>query len=498
MRAFLCLAPMVLAACAASVAPLSAVPAPAPAAPVSAAPAPTIVLGADLVDADLRYRPPALDPARPWALPREEDLGLPGGPRARLFERHELPVVYGFVTVQRRERSPATDMWLCGALLDAAGKGRPLREELAALGATSWLSCNDDIFSVGLEVLASRIEPAVAAVAGALAGGVVSEERLAKVRERVASSFPGTPRSRVVRILHEQLFTGKHGYHVPLFGSRAEVEKVTPAEVDKARARLGPDAVTLLLAGDVTPLAARGMLERVAAAWPARARSASGPARPRDDSKPVHGVLLLDEPEAKEVEIAVSLPIPPSDSGETAAVIALANVIRRRVIRLEAADGTKQWADPAVDLDRLTHASVLKILGRVPRGGVSGAVGALLEVLEKIGAGEGPAADFAESYNIMEGWFAERFDGGSRLARRLDYRASLGLAADHDERLRAAIAALRPPRVVEAAKKHLRRDALTVVVLGPAAAETAALERLGLGKVIPIPPATPAKKESAK
>jgi predicted Zn-dependent peptidase len=458
-----------LTACAAAPPPEPARPAPEAPAPAPA-PMPTVVLGAEGADGEERYHPPAIEPPRAWSVPRDEEIRHPSGITARIVERHELPMIEGFVVIARRDASPALDLWLCGLTPYAAPSGgRPLRREAQLLGASVSATCDRDSYFIGVEALASRMEPLLAAVAATLTRGEAPEAKLADmVKSRSPDKRKDSPRERLWHHVDTTLSPAGDKLRPALFGEG--LHKVTQKDVTAARGKVTPEGIQIMLAGDITAASARAMLDRFAAAWPARAGKpkAAAPA----PGKPVHGVFLVDDPGDK-TEVALVYPIPPSTSPETPHVIALQAVLARR---WRGAEGREETT---VSLGRVPGLDRISIAARVPAGKAAATVREMLALVEKTG-GEDEAT--AEARVSLPAWFGGLFQSNAQLAQRLAYRAPLGMRREDDERIRSGLDTWRAADLDALAKKLFMRERASVIAVGSALHEKDELEKLGFGK----------------
>jgi hypothetical protein len=485
-------AALALLGCAPAIAPLADAPP-----PIAVAPAPTatpLTLGADAVDSDVRTRPPALDPFGPGApttftYPAVTEITLASGARAQIVERRDLPIVH-LELLLASPRSPASDL-LCSSLLQSStgpGLDHDLGHDLPTLGVRVKATWCDVI---GLHLIAdlapARLEPALVALVDALRDGGPTAEGLVALRKRRSDAVAGDSlRDPILRALDGQLFPATDPAHDGPTPPAAALSKVTLAEIKRARAARRPDQLLLTLVGDVALPELRSALDRVAARWPGAAEKRAPEAPPASLRALPHGVVLIDDPARKEVEIGLAYAVPPIASPETSAlfavVYALNELWRDRSGNGQAAPFHLQLVRP----DVAARSGVLRILAAAPIGGAAPAVKAMLADIASLGAERLTEGDAQTLRSWLSSDLARSFDGGAAQADKLHYLGPRATIAD-DERFFRGLVSLDAQAPAAFVKRWLAPTQLLVVAVGPLTAEKGAIGALGLGKVKSLP-----------
>ncbi len=273
---------------------------------------------------------PALGPPRELRLPTIHEDRLSNGLKILIAERHEIPVVNFWLTLDAgyaadQFAAPGTAR-LASSLLTGGTKRRTaleISDELQLLGAQLSSGSNLDISTVYLSALRNTLDDTLDLYADVILNPVFPQadfERQQKLQLSAIANEKVTPLQMALRALPPLLFGREHAYGLPLTGSGTEdsVQGLTREDMVRFHSTwFKPGNATLIVVGDTTVAEIKPKLEKFFANWQ------PGKVPVKDVSavtKPAHPSLyLVDKPGAlHSVVIAGSIAPPPNPDTEVA------------------------------------------------------------------------------------------------------------------------------------------------------------------------------------
>lgn len=471
-----------MAACGASPATMPA-EAPSGPAPIATSAATNVAEPAapETPDAAFRYVPPELGET-PVPLLTALDVTLANGLTARLVESRTSPVAAAYLTVRWKTvaKIPGTGAALTVALERVkTPSGQTLGDELRDLGA-SWRSTStQDGLQLRIVALPRLVEPALALVLGALRSGKVDKAILDWARERLQKDNDGeSDTQKAEREVDLRLFAAGHRYHDAATGTAESLKKLAPADLTRFRdAAVAPDGVAIAFAGAMTKPEMEALLERVAGGWKAAPKGNVAALPPA-----ALGVFLADRPGDAAIRVVVTVPVPGASRADFATSLVATNAfVQRCYAHLRADSPIARWQ--GVDRTRTRFdGRMLEWIVDVSAGTAADVVQASIQAMDDLAKGTLPDAELttarrdvarrvlnADGIDATLMTTAEELLGGASPGALLGVFAA-GPAAPRADVLRVAAATF-------------RKDRASVVATGPIAAEKAAFEKLGLGKV---------------
>lgn len=266
----------VLVACGSSPPP----PAPAPQKPVPTVAPPIAIPEAARMtpDAPFRANPPAPDGTVKFTPPRVVETKLKNGLRVLVVERHELPVVSVRLVVavgagDVPDAKPGVVSFM-GAMLEQGTKkldALKLSDEFDAIGAQHGAGFDWDSGSVGMKVLADRLEKGLELMAQVALEPSFPEAEIERLRaRRIAGiqSEKSSPNVIASNNLAAALFGRAHPYGHSISGEESDVKKITRADIVRTYERMfSPRNAALVVSGDVTQDKLLPKLEAAFGAW---------------------------------------------------------------------------------------------------------------------------------------------------------------------------------------------------------------------------------------
>ena len=269
------------------------------------------------------------------ALPAPVTMTLANGMKLIVVEKHDLPLITTQVLANGGGAAdPADRAGLNSLTADLMTKGTKTRSatqianDVEKLGGTISSAVGWDAAAVTLEVKSDQIVPAMAVLADVARNPVFAAEEIERDRAQTIDGVqvqlknPG----RLASLVAARTVMGGGPYGHPIAGTPTSLKAITRGEVQTAYTRTwAPARATLVMVGDITPVAAKALAEANFGNWQAKAapvaaaKAASVNATPR--------VIVVDMPNAGQAGVVVARPgIARSDPDFYAASVANATL----------------------------------------------------------------------------------------------------------------------------------------------------------------------------
>ncbi|MBV9099240.1 MAG: insulinase family protein [Frankiaceae bacterium] len=438
---------------------------------------------------------PEAGPPRPWSFPsfeRREVAGgrviachLPGKPLAVL----ELVADAGAVTEPAGKEGVAEIV--VRALSEGAGEYDAYGFAVAGerLGA-SWRSHSDwDSLRCGFEVPVADLVGAAELLSVAVRAPRLEEASLQRVLAervdeiRLDQSQPG-PRAGAA--FAAAVWAPGCRYSLPDGGTAETVAALTPDDVRRFHAaRLQPDAVTLVIVGDLEAVDADAAARAVFEGWSGGSVGAVAPSPPTARSEGAR-VVVVDRPGSVQSMLYAGHDAPnrrtPDYVPMTTMGLVLGGMFNSRLnYRLREDKGYSYGAFGGFDARRDAGIFVARsaVQTEVTAPALADAV-AEIRTMHETGA---TAEELEQARSYRAGVFPINFAGPGAVASGLADLVVHGLPDDHYDRLRQDVLDVKLDAVNAAAAQRLRPDDLVSVVVGDASVIADELRATGLGPV---------------
>lgn len=407
-------------------------------------------------------------------------LVLPGGAASEPAELAGVTALTGRALSEGTERHDALEF------IEAAER---LGAELHAEASWEALSCS-------LEVPKSRFGPALALLAEMALEPRFPPDEVARLREERLNDLlqaRADPRRRAERVFPETIYAPDSAYSRPLGGideTVRPIERDAVAERHTELLREGPP--TLVVAGDLAGLELASLVEERFAAWRAAVgRPEDADARPHPDGP---RVVLVDRPGSPQSELRIGhigLPRRTPDFHALSVLNALlGGTFGSRLNRLLREElGYTYGIHSSFEMRR--SAGPFAVRTGVETAVTVSAIVETLGVLRRIREAEVEPRELQVVRDYLVGVFPLRFEGAAPVANALAGLAIFELPDDELDRYRPAIAAVEAADVLEAARRHIRPDDASIVIVGDAARIEQQLRDAELGTLIIVPPDAP-------
>jgi zinc protease len=271
-------------------------------------------------------------------LPKLQRATLSNGLNLILAERHEVPLVNFWMTVDAgyaadQSAAPGTAS-MTTSLLDFGTTTRSalqINDEVALLGAELSANSNLDVSAVRLSALKANLEPSLELYADVILNPAFPETDFGRQQKQHLAAIQreeSTPVQMALRVFPRLLYGENHAYGNPLTGSGtpASVENMTRGDLVKFhQAWFRPNNATLIIVGDITLSEVIPKLERVFAAW----KPGKAPAKNINavELAPKPSVTIIDKPGALQSVIIAGHVAPPTANPREIAIEAMNDVL---------------------------------------------------------------------------------------------------------------------------------------------------------------------------
>ncbi len=258
--------------------------------------------------------PPAAPRAVSFPKPVEKTLG--NGLRVIVINRRGAPVVASQLVIRNgSEADPAELAGLSNMVADLITKGTEKRsatqiaEAVEALGGSLESSSRWDGSRAGVNVISSKIDPALDILADVVRRPTFKEEEIERLRQQTLDDLIielGEP-SSIARYVASRVVFGDAPYGKPLSGTTESITRITRNDIVQFHGRYyRPDNAILVLGGDINPANAFRLAQQYFGDWkkPATPLAAKLSVRAKGNAPP--RVIVVDKPDAGQAAVLVA------------------------------------------------------------------------------------------------------------------------------------------------------------------------------------------------
>jgi predicted Zn-dependent peptidase len=363
-----------------------------------------------------------------------------------------------------------------------------LVEATERLGASLHADAGWDAYSVGVEVPATRLAPALELLAEVVAHPTFPESEVERIRDERLNDIlqaRADARRRVEEAFAATVYTPSSPYHRAAAGTRATV-----AGVDRDRLRaawlrgVDPATMTLIVAGDLTGLDPVRLAEGLMGGW---ARS-SGAGRPGAitavSALDGRRLVIVDKPGAPQTEIRVGHVGLPRRIADFHAVAVMGAILgglfnSRLNMKLREEKGYTYGAHAGFELRRA--AGPFSARAAVNTEVTAAALADLVAELERMRSERVSEAELRAARDYLIGVFPLRFETPGPIIGALQGMVVHELPDDELATYRKHVEAVSADDVLTAARAHLDLERVAAVMVGDASAIAGGLETAGFG-----------------
>jgi zinc protease len=318
-------------------------------------------------------------------------------------------------------------------------------------------------------------------------------ERLKAERLAERAQILAEPRGLADESFSRFLYSKGSRYGEPMAGTSASVSTITRADVvDFFASRYTPDAVTVIIVGDISTEEAVKLVSTTLGWW--KGKRASRTTAPSTGTRSTRAVEIVAKDDAAQAELRLGhTGIPRSHPDYFNVVVMnalLGGLFSSRInLNLRERHGYTYGASSFFDWRRDPGPFI--IATAVQSEVSAAAISETLKEIEGMRTDEVPEDELSLATNYLDGVFPIRYETTSSIASALATLVVFDLPEDYYDTYRENIRAVRPSDVLRAAQAHVSPEMLQIVVVGDPNVVKEPVEKLGLGDVS-VRPATEA------
>jgi len=426
---------------------------------------------------------PELAPPGELRVPETVERVLPNGLTVLVIRRPTVPLVELRLRVPFARAELATATVLAQTLLSGTGSmsQTQIAAELQATGGALSAAVDPDRLLVSGNGLVSGLGRGLEILAEVLTGAAYPAQQVATERERLADRIQvaRSQPSHLARVALLRRMYGDHPYAVPT----PEPEQVRGVGTDQLRElhdqRLHPAGATLVLVGDLDPVAALDSAAAALDGWDGAGGPVELPPAPPLEPGPL---VLADRPDAVQSSLRLALPAVGRTHPDHAA-LQLANLIFGGYFSSRWVENIREdkgyTYGPNSSVDHSVAGSALVVSAEVATEVTAPALLETRYELGRLATLPPTTAELEQARQYALGTLQLGMSTQSGLAGLASTYAGFGLRLDHLARHAGALAKATLDEVAAAAARYLAPAGAVTVVLGDATRVEPGLAALG-------------------
>lgn len=423
--------------------------------------------------------PPPATP-RSVQFPKPVEKTLANGLRVIVIERTGTPLVTAQLVIKNGgEVDPPELAGLGNMLADLITKGTEKRsatqiaEAIEALGGSLYSSARWDSTRVGVDVMSSKIGPAVDILADVVRRPTFKDEEIERLRSQTLDDLTvelGQPGS-IARYVASRVIFGDAPYGQPLAGTPETIAAISRADFVKYHGRwYRPDNAILILGGDLKAKSAFALAQQYFGDWKRPAESLPNLPAPKPVASAGPRVIVVDKPDAGQAAVLVARAgITRADPDYFRGLVAnsvLSGYSGRLNQEIRIKRGLSYGAGSSLD----TRRSIGPFTASAQTKNQSAAQVAelLLGEVSKLATGPVPDLELSPRKAVVIGNFARNLETASGLVSQVASLAVYGIRFDEINRYIGNVQTVTASDVQRFAGSHLDATATSIVVVGNA------------------------------
>ena len=421
---------------------------------------------------------PSPSPPGTYAFPRFEEHRLDNGLRILIAPVNKLPLVTILAIVDAGAESEPAGFEGMGQiaarlLTEGAGQldGATLSDKVEGLGSALAADADWDSAAVSMSIMSERLDAATGILADVLIRPLLPAaelERLKAEREAELLLTRTEPRSLADEMFAAILYDRGSRYGRPVGGSASSIKRISrEAVADFHARRYTPGNTTIVVVGDVDA-GAIGAIAKHFGEWTGEG---TGAARPRglSASHGPRGVHLVEKAGAPQSELRigqVGLSRNTTDYFDVVVMNAILGGLFSSRINLNLREKHGYTYGAFSHFEWRREAGPFVVSSAVRSDVSLESIREVLSEIDRMRTDHATDDEMSLAVDYLAGVFPIRFETTAAIASALASIVIYGLPIDFYDRYRGEIGSVTKERVLNAARKYLRADAMEIVVVG--------------------------------
>jgi len=451
--------------------------------PLRAIPALVLLILFLLQPAVTRAQTPQATPPPPAAprsvqFPKPVEKTLANGLRVIVIERTGTPLVTAQLVIKNGgEVDPPELSGLGNMLADLITKGTEKRsatqiaEAVEALGGSLYSSARWDSTRVGVDVMSSKIAPAVDILADVVRRPTFKDEEIDRLRQQTLDDLTvqlGEPGS-IARYVAARVVFGDAPYGQPLAGTPESIARITRDDFLKYHRRwYRPDNAILVLGGDIKASTAFALAQKYFGDWKKPAEPLPSLPAPKPVTSVAPRVVVVDKPDAGQAAVLVARAgINRSDPDYFRGLVAnsvLSGYSGRLNQEIRIKRGLSYGAGSQLDTRRNVGPFIAS--AQTKNQSAVQVADLLLGEVGRLATGPVPDIELNPRKAVVIGNFARNLETNAGLVAQVGSLAVYGISFDEINRYIANVQGISASDVQRFAGSHLEAKATSIVIVG--------------------------------
>jgi zinc protease len=425
--------------------------------------------------------PPPPAAPRTVQFPKPVEKTLPNGLRVVVIQRSEMPLISAQLLIKSggevdpADLSGAADM--TAALLTRGSKARSatqIAEAIEALGGSINSGARWDSSAVGVDVMSTRIGPAMEILADVVRNPAFKDEEIDRLRRQYLNNLKvslGQP-GAIARFAAARVVYRDSPYAHPLSGTPESLPRIKRDDIARLHGMFyRPDNAILVIGGDISPENGFAIAQKYFGDWEKPANELPRMSLTTPASEPGNRrVLVIDMPGAGQAAVlAVRSAINRGNPDYFRGIVSnsiLSGYSGRLNWEIRVKRGLSYGAGSSLDMRRWAGS----FSASAQTKNESGAEVASLTLAEisKLASGDLPDTELTTRKASLNGGFARGLETISGLVAQVSSLAIYGVSFDQINQYVGSVQAVKATDVKSFAAKNLNVDGTSVIVVGDA------------------------------
>jgi zinc protease len=439
-------------------------------------------------------------PAKPRSVtfPKPAERTLPNGLRVIVIQRSESPLVSAQLLIKNGGEVDQDLAGLADMTANLLTKGTQTRDakaiadEIEGLGGSLNAGARWDSSFATVEVMSSKIGPAMAILADVVRRPTFKSEEVERLRQQSLDSMTlalGDPGS-IARFVAARVVFGDSPYGHPIGGTPESLARLAGADITKFHAQYyRPDNAILVIGGDITADAAFALATQNFGDWPKPGTPLAAQTSSAAELARTPRVVVIDKPDAGQAAVFLTRPgISRKDPDYFRAIVSnsvLSGYSGRLNQEIRIKRGLSYGAASVMD----TRREVGPFWASAQTKNESGAevAGLLLGEVERLSSAPPAEPELTPRKAVLIGNFSRNLETAQGLVGQVANLALYGLSLSEINSYIDGVSAITTADVQKFAGSKLDSKTSSIIVVGNAKAFLPELEkRYGKVEVIPV------------